>query len=276
MNKYRKAQRQKHRKDKNIMKLLTWDINNSIIAFTTTRLDGFSKGSYQGLNLAFNVNDDHETVLKNRIKLSEYLHTDLYHMISPTQTHSTNFLEVTKKDGGKGMFSLEDAFYNYDGLYTKDSDVYLISYHADCIPVLIYAEDKQIIGAIHSGWKGTVLQIVDKFIKHLIQKEAVNPDDIYAYIGPSLEQRNFEARDDIINLVKQMSFDTSNFYIKKDKDSYLLDGKGLVQQQLLINGVKKEHITISPYCTIDNNDLFYSYRLNKLCGRNVTAIMRKK
>lgn len=72
-----------------------------------------------------------------------------------------------------------------------------------------------------------------------------------------------------------MSFDTSSFYIKKEDGAYLLNSKGLIKQQLLNLGVKEEHITVSPYCTIKDEDLFFSYRRDKSPHRNITLIQRK-
>ena len=172
------------------------------------------------------------------------------------------------------MYSKDDAFDNYDAMYTKDSNLYLLSFHADCCPVLLYCRDQKIVAEIHSGWKGTVTEIVGKVTKHLIENEHCNPEHIYAYIGPSIEERNFEAKDDIIDMVKKMSFDTSSFYSKKDENSYLLNSKGLIKQQLLNLKVKEENITVSPYCTIENNDLVFSYRKEKTQLRNITIIKR--
>ncbi|MEG0367775.1 MAG: polyphenol oxidase family protein, partial [Coprobacillus sp.] len=139
----------------------------------------------------------------------------------------------------------------------------------------LYCKDQKIVAEIHSGWKGTVNEIVFKVTKHLIEQEHCNPKDIYAYIGPSINKENFEAKDDIINLVKNMSFDTSSFYTKKDQDTYLLDSKGLIKQQLLNLNVLEKNITVSPYCTIENEELFFSYRRNKTPHRNITLIRLK-
>lgn len=253
------------------MKLISWNCFNEIEAYTTTKI-GINNNSF---NMSYN-DDNHQQVLMNRKTLAKYLNTDLDHMVATRQKHTTNFLEVSSKDGGKGMYSKEDAFDNYDAMYTKDSNLYLLSFHADCCPVLLYCRDKKIVAEIHSGWKGTVNEIVGKVTKHLIENENCNPEHIYAYIGPSIEERNFEAKDDIIDLVKKMSFDTSSFYKKKDNDSYLLNSKGLIKQQLLNLNVKEENITVSPYCTIENNDLFYSYRKEKTNLRNITIIKRKE
>lgn len=251
------------------MKLISWNCFNEIEAYTTTKI-----GNDDLLfNMSFN-DENHEQVLNNRKQLAKHLHTDLNHMVATVQKHSTNFLQVSLKDGGKGMYSKDNAFDNYDAMYTKDPNLYLLSFHADCTPVLLYCRDQKIVAEIHSGWKGTVNEIVGKVTKHLIENENCHPDYIYAYIGPSIEERNFEAKDDIIDLVKKMSFDTSSFYHKKDDVSYLLNSKGLIKQQLLNLNVKEENITVSPYCTIENNDLFFSYRKEKTALRNITIIKR--
>lgn len=251
------------------MKLIPWHCFNEIEAYTTTKRDDDN----QLFNMSFNDSNYHQ-VLKNRKALANYLHTDLNHMVATNQKHTTHFIEVSLKDGGKGMFHKEDAIDNYDAMYTRDSNLYLWSFHADCCPVLLYCRDQKIIAEIHSGWKGTIHEIVGKVTKHLIDYEHCNPNYIYAYIGPSIEERNFEAKEDIIDLVKQMSFDTSSFYHQKEDGSYLLNSKGLIKQQLLNLNIKEENITVSPYCTIENNDLFFSYRKEKTALRNITLIKR--
>ena len=247
------------------MNLISWDIfNNELEAYTVTKEFG---------DMSFN-NPDKELILLNRKQLTKYLETDLEHMIAPSQVHSTNFKEVSVLDGGKGMHTKETALSNIDATYTKDTDLYLVSFHADCTPVLLYCRDQGIVCAIHAGWLGTTKQIVSKVAIHLIEKEHCSPKEIYAYIGPCINQNNFEVKQDVIELVKAMDYDTSSFYYQKDTEHYLLDNKGLNRQQLLNLGVLKEHITVSPYCTIDNNDLFFSHR-KKETGRSITIIKRK-
>ena len=253
------------------MKLLPWSYNNA-------HVQGYTVPAYEDGQL-FNMSyhdDDHEEVLANRKKLADYLGTDLDHMVAPHQRHTTNFKEVTlKDDGGEGMYKHSEKLDYVDATYTRDHHLTLLTFHADCCPVLLYSENQDLIAAIHSGWRGTVNEIVGKTTKYLIDNEGVDPASLHAYVGPSLEQRNFEAMDDIIDLVKKMSFDTSSFYIQKDETHYLLDSKGLIKQQLLNLGVKDEHIEVSPYCTTEHDDLFFSYRKNKSPYRNITIITMK-
>lgn len=252
------------------MKLIKWENVEGIEAYTTCKYDESAI-----FNMSFNDSLSYDIILNNRKKLAEYLHSDLDHMVATNQQHTTNFLKVTKNDGGKGMYNKEDAFYAYDAMYTRDKNLWLWSFHADCCPVLLYCKKQKIIAAIHSGWKGTVGEIVSKVTTHLIEHENVEPSEIYAYLGPSISQKNYEVKDDIITYIKQMSFDTSSFYLPFKKDSYLLDNKGLIKQQLLNLGVKEENITVSSYCTVDNNDLFFSYRKEKTMYRNITLIKMK-
>jgi uncharacterized protein, YfiH family len=252
------------------MKLIPWNCFDEIEAYTTCAYDE----NNELCNMSFNNIDDQQ-VLCNRKKLAKQLNTNLEHMVATYQQHTTNFIEVSLKDGGRGMYNRQDAFIGYDAMYTKDRQLWLWSFHADCCPVLLYCRDQKIIAEIHSGWKGTVQEIVAKVTRHLIENEHCSPEHIYAYIGPSINKENFEAKDDIITLVKQMSFETSSFYVQKEDGNYLLDSKGLILQQLLNLNIPRDHITVSPYCTIENEDLFFSYRRNKSPHRNITLICLK-
>lgn len=258
------------------MKIIEWKPFENIIAGTTLKHGGVSKGSLESLNLALNVKDSIENVIENRKILADYLNTDFSHMISPTQTHSTNLKQVFLSDGGKGMYGLEDAIDDTDALYTKDEDLFLLSYHADCTPVLIYEKEKKIIASIHAGWKGNVNEIVLKTLRYLKQHENINPKNVYAYIGPCLSYDAFEAREDIINLVNQMEVNSKKYYHEVSNGIYRLDAKGLAKEQLLYFGVPEHQITINPHCTKSEPEDFFSYRNDKACGRHVSFISMKR
>lgn len=248
------------------MKLIKWNTVENIEAYTVTKELG---------DMSYN-NEDYNLILNNRQTLAKLLNTDLKHMVAPHQVHSANFKQVDITDGGKGMYRQDDAFNDTDALYTKDANLILLSFHADCTPVLLYCQDTNIIAAIHSGWLGTTKQIVSKVTAHLINHEHCDPKKILAYIGPCICKDCLEVMDNVIDLVKQMDFDTAPYYHQTDDTHYLLDNKGLNKQMLLNLGLLEENITISPYCTVENDDLFYSYRKNKDSGRNITIIRRNQ
>ena len=153
------------------MKLIPWNCFDEIEAYTTCAYDE----NNELCNMSFNNIDDQQ-VLCNRKKLAKQLNTNLEHMVATYQQHTTNFIEVSLKDGGKGMYNRQNAFIGYDAMYTKDRQLWLWSFHADCCPVLLYCRDQKIIAEIHSGWKGTVQEIVAKVTRHLIENEHCSPE----------------------------------------------------------------------------------------------------
>lgn len=251
------------------MKLLRLDLHDDVEIYTTYAYD-----KNINCNMSYNGNDD-EAVYRHRRELAQLLNTDFSYMVATLQQHTTNFIEVDLKDGGKGIESKDTAIIGYDAMYTREKDLWLFSFHADCTPVLLYCKDQKIVAEVHSGWKGTVNEIAGKLVKHLIDNENCNPEEMYAYIGPAIEYRNFEAKDDIIQLVNKMSFDTSSFYTLKDDGAYLLNSKGLIRQTLLNLGIKEEHIKVSTYCTMEDDEKFFSYRKTKTNDRNITLIRLK-
>ena len=257
------------------MKIIPWTPFENIIAGTTLRQSGVSTGSLSSLNLALNVNDDIEHVIKNREIFANYFNTDFNHIISPTQTHSTNFKKVSIEDGGKGMYDFCEELNQTDALYTRDENLFLLTYHADCTPILIYDCKEHLIASIHAGWKGNVNGIVLKTVRHLIENEHCLPENMYAYIGPCLGYEAFEAKDDIIDLVKQMEINTTPYYKEVSSGVYRLDAKGLTKEQLTYLGIPASHITIDPNCTKSDPENFFSFRYDRACGRHVSFICMK-
>ena len=48
------------------------------------------------------------------------------------------------------MLKQTDDLYEVDAAY-EDKDLFLLSFHADCTPILVIAKDQKIVCAIHSG-----------------------------------------------------------------------------------------------------------------------------
>ncbi|MDD8049351.1 MAG: peptidoglycan editing factor PgeF [Thomasclavelia sp.] len=240
------------------MKLHEIKLSPNVIAYDVT-----SELGDMSLN-----NDDG---LSNRLALAKLLNTDLNHMVAPRQTHTTNFKEVYLKDGGSNMEVLEDKLVDIDATYTKDQDLYLLSFHADCTPVLLY--DNNIVCAIHAGWLGTVNQIVSKVVKHLIINEGCNPKTMKAYIGPSISKDSFEVMQDVVDKVKKMDIKTDSYIFKTDDVHYHVDNKGLNKAQLLNLGLLEENIEVSDIDTMTSND-YFSYRRDHDSRRNITIIKR--
>lgn len=189
--------------------------------------------------------------------------------IKPNQTHTSNVEVVTKSN-------LHDNFLNTDGLITNLKNVALVVSLADCQGILLYDSKKEVIGAIHSGWKGTLNKIVENAVNIMIKKFNCNKEDIEAYIEPSILKCCFEVDKDVVDMFKS-NFDNIDDLITlgeyKDKQKYYIDTVEINKRVLLNLGLKEDNINLSNLCSKCNNDVIHSHRGDGVdSGRNVAII----
>ncbi|AMC00230.1 conserved hypothetical protein, YfiH family [Aerococcus viridans ATCC 11563 = CCUG 4311] len=255
----------------NLMTIQFYDTPENLIAGTTL------KDNQQTLNgnLALHTGEDATQVVENRRTLADALQVDVDQFVFANQTHSKKAYRVTVGDRGRGSLSTEDAVDDVDALYTYESDVVVGVFTADCVPVIFYDEDTGLIGAIHSGWKGTVQDIVSATFAQIKNE---NPDiymgNIKAILGPSIAQKSFEVDKDVADQFKALGY-ADDFIQWDDKgQKYLVDNQATVAEQLKRVGVLENNITVSDQDTFEMVDGF-SYRLDKTLGRHFNFITRK-
>ena len=141
------------------MKLKFYENNEKRIVGVTLKDESFAEQN----NMALHVCQNKASILENRQALAKILQSDLSQLVCANQTHSANFFRVEKTHVGLGASSSESAVSDTDALYTYEPNVVISSFTADCVPVLFYNERTNLIGAIHSGWQGTVKEITLKY-----------------------------------------------------------------------------------------------------------------
>ncbi|MDP3304674.1 MAG: peptidoglycan editing factor PgeF [Erysipelotrichaceae bacterium] len=251
-----------------------WKIHPNINAGTTDRTGGFSKEPFDTLNMALYLNDDENSVIRNREKLALQVDIPLSQWVFPKLTHSDRWIKVTAADAGKGAFDEQNSLYGYDAVYTSETNLALAVGHADCIPILFNCPSRHLIGALHTGWQGTVKQITDKFVKHWIDEEQCDPADIYVYIGPAIRKHNFIVKQDVINQTKLINFDVTSYLTVIDNEHTQMDLVGINIAMMLKLGIPRENITDTQLCTYDHPDDFFSYRRSKVTGRQLSFIVQ--
>lgn len=251
-----------------------WHTHPNINAGTTGRNGGFSQPPFDTLNMALYLNDEQNSVIRNREKLALQLGIPLSQWVFPKLTHSDRWIKVTQEDGGKGALDELNSPWGYDAIYTNEVNLVLAVGHADCIPILFTCPSRHLIGALHTGWQGTVKQITDKFIKYWIDEEHCDPEDIFIYIGPSIRKHNFIVKQDVINQTRQMTIDTMPFLNVIDSEHTQMDLVGLNIEMMLRLGIPPVNITDTKLCTYDHPDDFFSYRRSKVTGRQISFIVQ--
>lgn len=110
-------------------------------------------------NTALHVCIDPKAVMINRKRLAEELNMPLDHWALPWQKHTNNMAHITSSDEGKGAYDKDTSIMNVDAVYTTEPNILIGVFTADCLGILVVDETTPCICAIHSGWKGTTLEI---------------------------------------------------------------------------------------------------------------------
>jgi YfiH family protein len=126
------------------------------------------------------------------------------------------------------------------------------------VPILIYEQQRGIIGAVHAGWRGTAAGILKKTIAMIIERFSGSPGGFYVAIGPSIKGCSYEVDHEVNDAVVKAT-GAGDYYSKKG-GKYFLDLPSANKYQALSLGVPEENIWVSDECTYCNPDKFYSYR----------------
>jgi polyphenol oxidase len=89
-----------------------------------------------------------------------------------------------------------------DALVTASPDVCLGIYVADCGPVFVVDPVRRVIGAAHSGRKGTDAGVVAETIERMAQAFGSRPEDLVVQLGPCIRPPLYEV-DFAASIVKQ-------------------------------------------------------------------------
>lgn len=199
-------------------------------------------------------------VKENSDLVAEYLNIKSKNLIHPNQTHSDN-IELVKED--------KFDYPNCDSLILNNKNKAIYLNFADCTPIILYDKKNKIASIAHAGWRGAVQKIAPKTVLKMKDLFNTNPNDIIAVIGPCISFQSFETSADIINQLKKT--------IKNNKDFFTdthADLKNINKTQL--NEIGVNIVDICPYCTVIDNDKFFSYRKENATKNRHSAVVKLK
>jgi len=229
-----------------------------------TRAGGTSKGVFDSLNIGINSGDEHLAIANNRKLIIRKM--GMKPLVFLNQTHGDE-IKVLKQDDNDLSVTFEPGkeTYTADGIITDMKNVFLVIQVADCQSVMLYDPEKMIIANIHSGWRGSVKNIIGKCVDKMISEFGCRPETIVAGISPSLGPCCSE----FINYKDEIPQHLWK-YKTKDKDNF--NFWRMSTGQLMEKGVKEEHIQNMEICTKCHTNIFYSYRKEKTTGRFACVI----
>ncbi|MCI0381856.1 MAG: peptidoglycan editing factor PgeF [Chlamydiae bacterium] len=221
------------------------------------RHGGVSKPPFHSLNFGGGTGDETDAVKENRKIISQVFEN--IPLIAGHQQHGINIQIIPSPAG--------ELNENCDGLITRENRVGLSIKHADCQAAIFYDPIKRVIANIHCGWRGNVQNIYKKTIEELKEKFSCRPENILVCISPSLGPKASEFK----NYERELPKSFLRFQIKPT----YFDLWEISKMQLIEEKILEKHIEIAQVCTYNSPEDFFSYRKEKVTGRNVTIVALK-
>ncbi len=246
-----------------------WKSYPNLLHGFATRRGGVSQSPYDEFNWSLSVGDDQRTVEVNREQFSEQFDIPLAHCLTLRQVHGKDILEIDFKGALPDSTELQKG---YDALMTSRTGILLGIQTADCLPVLIFDVKKNIVAAVHAGWKGTYLGITMKVIQAMTQRYQSSSQDIQALLGPSVGRCCYEFGVDEIKKFQKRYPHHAN-WIEIRNGSFFLDVREANRFQLMSVGVPAEQIRSVTACTCCERERFFSVRRDEITGRHLNFIM---
>ena len=79
-----------------------------------------------------------------------------------------------------------------DAIVTRDRNVFLGIYVADCCAIFLVDPRQRAVGLAHSGKRGTSLNIVGRTVLRMSEEFGSDPDDLIAQLSPCIRPPHYE------------------------------------------------------------------------------------
>ena len=158
-----------------------------------------------------------------------------------------------------------------DGLITSLQATPLLIFTADCVPIVFYDKKQGVVALAHAGWRGTYGNIAGEMVSIMRNKYGCKVEDVKTIIGPSVSVDNYEVSYDLIE--KFAALEVQDYY-KENDGKYYLDLWQLNKELLKKCGILEDNIKIIDFCTVRDNDKFFSYRLDDATPKRIGTIIQ--
>lgn len=224
----------------------------------TTRIGGVSPPPYHSLNLGTGTGDAEANILTNYTLLGRALDFDLQTVVTSHQVHGSRIAVVEDVPCSAVRFPRAHALDGYDGLLTEQPGVVLMIRIADCVPIILYEPDRNMLALAHAGWRGTLASIAEKTVGEMLRR-GCRADRIYAGIGPAIGPCCFSVQSNTADRFRS-SFGKGCPALHQAAAGARIDLPELNRLQLLRAGIPPDHIECAGLCTACSLHLFFSHR----------------
>ena len=232
-----------------------WPAPANVRALVTTRAGGVSCGPWASLNLGLRAGDDALCVEENRRRLREHLPAaprwlQQVHGVQAVAAH-----EVSEPPPA-------------DASFTDRARVVCTVMIADCMPVLLCADDGSRVAAVHCGWRG----LSGGALENAIAALRIDAQHLLAWLGPAIGPQAFEVGDDVRDAFLAVDPQAGDAFRAAPTvpGKWYTDLFALGRQRLARAGVAR--VYGGGLCTFADPLRFFSYRRDRTTGRMAALI----
>ncbi len=230
-----------------------WPAPANVRALQTTRAGGCSPAPWASFNLADHVGDEPARVAANRAVLRRLLPDEPRWL---RQVHGTVAVDV----GKAAEMTAADA------AWTRRPGTVCAVMTADCLPVLFCDRAGTTVAAAHAGWRGLAAGVLEAAVAAM----NVAPGELLAWLGPAIGPVNFEVGDDVRAAFLARDPAAVPAFVTLGRGKWLADIYALAARRLVAAGVTA--ISGGGWCTLADQERFYSYRRDGVTGRMATLV----
>lgn len=196
---------------------------------------------------------DPDAVMRRREELADQLGFELHRALMTVQEHGANVVDFHREapEGGQCVLST-------DGLATDVSGQAIITYHADCFPLLFADAGGGVVAAAHAGWRGTLAGVAGATVRRLNEAYGVKPEDLRVLIGPGICVRCYPVGQEIATQFRSR-YGREDLYLQRAGVDVRLDIEAALRLQLGDEGVAPGQIISMGACTREQ-DRWFSHR----------------
>ncbi|MBW2109529.1 MAG: peptidoglycan editing factor PgeF [Deltaproteobacteria bacterium] len=207
--------------------------------------------------------DAPENVRENRRRLARALGVSPEAILTPRQVHGSAVAVIKDTPLEKACADRSDQD-PADALVTNVPGLCVMVLVADCVPILLYDPQSQVVAVVHAGWRGTLDRIAEKTIGVMQQHFGSRPQNVLAAMGPSIGPCCLKVGSEVAARARAVLGSIGNVARSSAHGAYTLDLWRANQEQLLEAGLMEQHVENSGVCTCcEQSRRFFSYRRDR-------------
>ncbi len=183
------------------------------------------------------------------------------HTVALTQTHGIHCVDVALAAAGVAA----------DACFAARPGLGCVVVTADCLPILLCADDGTEVAAIHAGWRGLAAGVIESTLDCLSSR----PGQLLAWLGPAISQQHFE----VGRAVREQFLERAASALRVETEAcfsvagekYMADLYALARLRLAAAGVTQ--IWGGQHCTYAETELFHSYRRDGVSAGRVSTVI---